>query len=42
MIKNHDYFPDEIGVRQGEHFHPFLFSLFLNDLDDFFFGNRKY
>ena len=31
-----DYFPCEKGVRQGEKLFPFLFSLFLNDLEDFF------
>jgi hypothetical protein len=31
-----EYFPCEIGVRKGENFIPFLFSLFLIDLEDFF------
>ena len=31
-----DFFPCVTGVRQGENLFLFLFSIFLNDLDDFF------
>ena len=34
MIKT-DYFPCENGVRQGENMSPFLFAIFLNDLENF-------
>jgi hypothetical protein len=34
--KKSEYFPCEIGVQQGENLSQFLFSLFLNDLEDFF------
>ena len=30
-----DYFACDNGVRQGENLSPFLFSLFLNDLETF-------
>jgi hypothetical protein len=31
-----DFFPCLTGVRQGGYLHPFLFSVFLNDLEDYF------
>ena len=33
-----DYFSCSIGVRQGENLSPMLFSLYLNDLEDFLLG----
>lgn len=30
-----DFFPCLVGVRQGENMSPFLFSIFLNDLEEF-------
>lgn len=30
-----EYFPCQNGVRQGENLSPFLYALYLNDLEDF-------
>ena len=42
-IKNNDkfssFFRCDIGVRQGENFYPFLFAIYLNDLEQFFVEN---
>ena len=35
-----DFFPCLTGVRQVENLSPFLFSIFLNDLEDFFLSIR--
>jgi hypothetical protein len=34
-----DSFPFKKGVRQGENLSPFLFSMFLNDLEEFMISN---
>jgi hypothetical protein len=36
MVVNLNLFPCLTGVRQIEHLYPFLFSIFLNELEDFF------
>lgn len=34
------FFNCDVGVKQGENLSPFLFSLYLNDLEDFFIENN--
>jgi hypothetical protein len=31
-----EFFPGLTGVRQGEELYPFLFSIYLNDLEKYF------
>ena len=35
-----EWFECTVGVRQGENFSPFLFSLYLNDLEEFLLSNN--
>ena len=35
-----DYFMCNVGVRQGENLSPFLFALYINDLEDFLSSNN--
>ena len=38
--KSSNYFPSNIGVRQGENLSPFLFTIFLNDIENFLSGSN--
>ena len=37
---NTDYFNCQVGVRQGENLSPFLFSIYLNDLEHYLMGQK--
>ena len=34
-----DYFMCKVGVRQGENLSPFLFSIYINNLEDYLLRN---